>query len=122
MVGSGRCPKAKPVRVAVTRVLRGLRRMAALAFVIACAAAMLVVFSGCKYSDVLTQHIEDPELGVLDEAAEPVYQSNPDAEQRPDLADVSVDESDDENTQVLYLKDATATFCSFTSEPEVINF
>ena len=100
MVGSGRCPKAKPVRVAVTRVLRGLRRMAALAFVIACAAAMLVVFSGCKYSDVLTQHIEDPDLGVLDEAAEPVYQSNPDAEQRPDLADVSVDESDDENTQV----------------------
>ena len=30
--------------------------------------------------------------------------------------------ADDENTQVLYMKDATATFCSFTEEPEVITF
>ena len=30
--------------------------------------------------------------------------------------------ADDENTQVLYMKDATATFCSFTAEPEVITF
>ncbi len=28
----------------------------------------------------------------------------------------------DENTQVLYLKNATATFSSFTSEPKVIKF
>ena len=28
----------------------------------------------------------------------------------------------DENTEVLYFKDATATFYSFTSEPRVINF
>ncbi|MBN1190318.1 MAG: pyridoxamine 5'-phosphate oxidase family protein [Dehalococcoidales bacterium] len=28
----------------------------------------------------------------------------------------------DSNTQVLYLKDATATIASFTSEPKVINF
>ena len=30
--------------------------------------------------------------------------------------------ADDENTQVLYLKDATATFYSFDGEPEVIKF
>ncbi len=30
--------------------------------------------------------------------------------------------ADDDNTQVLYLKDATATFSSFTTEPEVITF
>lgn len=30
--------------------------------------------------------------------------------------------ADDDNTQVFYLKDATATFSSFTSEPEVIRF
>ena len=30
--------------------------------------------------------------------------------------------ADDDNTQVLYFKDATATFCSFTSAPEVIRF
>ncbi|MDR0851309.1 MAG: pyridoxamine 5'-phosphate oxidase family protein [Clostridiales Family XIII bacterium] len=30
--------------------------------------------------------------------------------------------ADDDNTQVLYLKDATATFSSFTSEPKVVKF
>jgi len=29
---------------------------------------------------------------------------------------------DDDNTQVLYLKDAVATFSSFTSEPKVVKF
>ena len=33
----------------------------------------------------------------------------------------SYDENDD-NTQVLYFKNATATFSSFTSEPEVLTF
>ena len=28
----------------------------------------------------------------------------------------------DDNTQVFYLKDATATFSSFTEEPEIITF
>ncbi|SEI90006.1 Uncharacterized protein, pyridoxamine 5'-phosphate oxidase (PNPOx-like) family [Lachnospiraceae bacterium A10] len=30
--------------------------------------------------------------------------------------------ADDDNTEVLYFKDATATFYSFTSEPEVVKF
>ena len=30
--------------------------------------------------------------------------------------------ADDNNTQVLYLKDATATFYSFTQEPKVVKF
>ena len=30
--------------------------------------------------------------------------------------------ADDDNCQVLYLKDATATFSSFGGEPEVIKF
>lgn len=30
--------------------------------------------------------------------------------------------ADDDNTEVLYFKNATATFCSFTSEPEVVKF
>jgi len=29
---------------------------------------------------------------------------------------------EDDNTEVLYFKDATATFCSFTDEPKVIKF
>ena len=30
--------------------------------------------------------------------------------------------ADDDNTQMLYFKNATATFCSFTEAPEVITF
>ena len=30
--------------------------------------------------------------------------------------------ADDDNLQMFYLKDATATFCSFTTEPEVVTF
>ncbi|MBQ9573123.1 MAG: pyridoxamine 5'-phosphate oxidase family protein [Acidaminococcaceae bacterium] len=30
--------------------------------------------------------------------------------------------ADDDNTQVLFFKNATATFCSFTEAPEVITF
>ena len=30
--------------------------------------------------------------------------------------------ADDDNTEVFYFKDATATFCSFTAAPEVVNF
>jgi len=30
--------------------------------------------------------------------------------------------ADDDNTEVLYLKDATATICSFTAEPRTIKF
>lgn len=34
----------------------------------------------------------------------------------------SMYKAEDNNTQVLYLKNATATFCSFTSETEVCKF
>ena len=30
--------------------------------------------------------------------------------------------ADDDNTEVLYMKDATATFSSFTSAPEIVTF
>ena len=30
--------------------------------------------------------------------------------------------ADDDNMQMFYMKDATATFSSFVTEPEVINF
>ena len=30
--------------------------------------------------------------------------------------------ADDDNMQMFYMKDATATFCSFTAEPEVVTF
>ena len=79
------------------------RRVLACALVVLAVAASLTLLSGCKYSDVLTEHIEDPDRGVLDENADPIYENNPDAPERPDLADVSVSDSDDVNTQVAVL-------------------
>lgn len=38
----------------------------------------------------------------------------------PDLK--SMYKANDGNTQVLYLKDATATFCSFTAPPKTVQF
>ena len=85
------------------RGARATKRCASVAAAILLAVVVLFLLSGCKYSDVLTQHIEDPDLGILDESAEPIYQPNPDAEPRPDLADLSIDDSDDVNTQVQML-------------------
>jgi uncharacterized pyridoxamine 5'-phosphate oxidase family protein len=41
-------------------------------------------------------------------------------DQYPELQELY--KADDDNTEVLYLKDATATFYSFTAEPRVIKF
>lgn len=58
-------------------------------------------------------------------AAELVDDDNHDAkvamlEKMPSLKQMY--SADDDNTQVLYLKNATATISSFTAEPEVITF
>ena len=81
------------------RVSRGWRILA----VAVVLAALCCLFSGCKYTDVLTEHIEDPDLGVLDPNVDPTYESDPNAPERPDLEDVSVSESNDENEQVEML-------------------
>ena len=41
-------------------------------------------------------------------------------EKMPDLK--AMYSADDDNMQMLYFKDATATFSSFTEAPETINF
>lgn len=71
------------------------------ALVLLAAIALLAAFAltGCKYSDVLTQHTEDPSAGI-DDTQEPTYKSNPDAEQIPNMADLTISDSNDENTQV----------------------
>jgi len=38
----------------------------------------------------------------------------------PELKDMY--KADDNNTEVLYLQDAKATFCSFTAQPRTVNF
>ena len=60
----------------------------------------LFSLSGCKYSDVLTQRLEDPDLGTLDENEDPVYSPNPESDLVLDLAELNIDESDIVDTQV----------------------
>lgn len=50
---------------------------------------------GCKDSDSLTEHIEDPLAGILDESAEPIYREAPDAP--TDTTRTSTYETDNDN-------------------------
>ncbi len=78
---------------------------AALCLVVAALmACAFLALAGCKYSDVLTEHVEDPVNGRLDEAVEALYQEAQDAPQDPTkmsarLADT--DERIDEQTSEL---------------------
>lgn len=59
----------KPSRAGIKLVVRR-------AFCVMLIALLVVstsVLSGCKYTDVLTQHIEDPVNGTLDQNAKPIY-------------------------------------------------
>ena len=86
-----------------------------------------------KSKDVSKQIAEDPFVELcafmngtwLRIACELVDDDNHDAkvemlEKMPSLK--AMYSPDDDNMQVFYMKDATATFCSFTAEPEVIQF
>lgn len=86
-----------------------------------------------KAKDVSRQIAQDPFVEIcafmngtwLRIACELVEDDNYDAkvkmlEKMPTLK--AMYSPDDENMQMFYMKDATATFCSFTSEPEVIQF
>lgn len=58
---------------------------------------------GCKYTDVLTEHIEDETLGVLDPDADPVYKDVPGAPEDPTRTSSQLSDSEriDEQTQTL---------------------
>ena len=86
-----------------------------------------------KVKDVSKQIAENPFVEIcaymngswIRIAAELVEDDNRDVkvamlEKMPSLK--AMYSADDENTQVFWMKDATATICSFTSEPEVISF
>ena len=86
-----------------------------------------------KVKDVSKQIAENPFVEIcaymngswIRIAAELVEDDNRDVkvamlEKMPSLK--AMYSADDENTQVFWMKDATATICSFTSQPEVISF
>ncbi len=58
-------------------------RKAALLTVVCLVIASLTFLSGCKFTDVLTEHVEDPENGILDPKVEPLYKENPKAPEDP---------------------------------------
>ena len=58
---------------------------------------------GCKYTDVMTEHIEDEQIGTLDPDAEPLYRDVPGAPEDPTRTSSHVSDSDriDDQTQTL---------------------
>jgi len=69
----------------------------------------------CAFSDDKWVRVEA--IAVEDDRTEPKQKM---LDAYPQLK--SMYSADDDNTQVLYLKDATATFYSFGGEPEVVKF
>ena len=70
----------------------------------------ICAFSGDKWVRVEAVVVEDNRIEVKQKMLD----------KYPQLK--SMYTADDENTQVLYLKDATATFASFGGEPKVVKF
>lgn len=70
----------------------------------------ICAFSGEKWIRIEAMAVEDDRI----EAKKAMLDAYPQLQQ--------MYSADDDNTQVLYLKDATATFSSFAGEPEVIKF
>lgn len=70
----------------------------------------ICAFSGEKWVRVEAKAIEDDRI----EPKQKMLDSHPQLQ--------SMYSADDDNMQVLYLKDATATFYSFGGEPEVVKF
>ncbi len=61
------------------------------------------VMGGCKYTDVMTEHIEDEQIGVLDPDAEPLDRDVPGAPEDPTRTSSHVSDSEriDDQTQTL---------------------
>lgn len=64
---------------------------------------MGLALGGCKYTDVMTEHIEDEQLGTLDPDAEPLYKDVPGAPEDPTRTSSHVSDSEriDDQTQTL---------------------
>lgn len=77
------------------RIPKALAALAAVCLI----AVMAFCFAGCKYTDVLTEHIEDPENGVLDENADPIYKDVPGAPEDPNRVSSTPSETDNIDQQ-----------------------
>ncbi|WP_026836188.1 pyridoxamine 5'-phosphate oxidase family protein [Eubacterium xylanophilum] len=72
--------------------------------------AEICAFKDGEWLRVAGTFVEDDRM----EAREAMLEAYPDLK--------AMYSADDGNTEVFYIKDATATFSSFTKEPEVVNF
>lgn len=92
--------------------------LALLAIVFAIAFALPA--GGCKYTDVLTEHIEDEELGVLDPDADPIYVNTPGAPEDPDRMSSVESDSDriDDQESALPRYDENSAQDSATAQRE----
>lgn len=76
-------------------------------------AALLVLSAGmcgCKFTSVLTQHVEDEQLGELDESANPIYRETPDAPEDSTRTTNAISDSDrvDDQEQTLPVYEQSA--------------
>lgn len=78
---------------------RALRVAVVLAFFLVAIGCL----GGCKFTSVLTQHIEDEQVGELDETANPIYRESPGAPEDSMRTSSTISDSDriDEQTQTL---------------------
>ena len=81
---------------------------AVLALLVAC--AFVAFLSGCKSTDVLTEHVEDPDLGELDVSASAIYEEDEDAPEDPLQSSNEVQDSErtDLQEELTPLYDETA--------------
>ena len=76
-----------------------LKKWGTAVLAVALSACLVLAVSGCKYTDVLTEHIEDPESENINENVDPLYEEVPGAPQNPDLVNAVVADADDLDTQ-----------------------
>lgn len=77
------------------------------------ALAALLCLGGCRYTDILTEHLEDPVSGTLDLAAEPIYEEHADAPvdvtRQASTPGETNNQNKQENTLPTYSTDSTTT-------------
>ena len=82
-----------------------VRTVASKVGAVALSLILVSCLSGCKYTDVLTEHIEDETLGVIDLRMDPIYKETPGAEPDPTRMSAEIDDSERIDDQTMALPD-----------------
>ena len=81
-----------PARTRAIPAVASIAPIIAAIFLIICFSLLLC---GCKYSDVLTEHVEDPENGQIDQNADPLYKESQNAPEDSSKISAQLSNTDD---------------------------